>query len=55
MTIDELMPFTQKRVDLRLNDGRMGHGVLRFWDDDTPGERQLILDASGPRPIGFAR
>ncbi len=53
MNNDELISFVQKRVNLRLLDGRTECGILRILDDDSSGERAFYLDPSGPKIVGF--
>ncbi len=55
MNNDELVPFVQKRVSIRLQDGRTDMGYLRLSDDDTRGERAFYIDPSGPKPVGFSQ
>lgn len=43
-TCDELIPFVNKMVDVRLEDGRNGHGVLRIWEMQGPREEPFVLD-----------
>ncbi len=53
MTIDELIPFTQKQVTVRLEDGRTGQGVLHLFSDGGPGEQRFSLDTSEAKQAGF--
>jgi hypothetical protein len=54
-TSGELIPFINKRVNVRLEDGRAGCGVLRLWQMQGPREYPYVLDASGPEEIGSVK
>jgi hypothetical protein len=54
-TPGELIPFINKRVNVRLEDGRAGYGVLRLWQMQGPREYPFVLDPSGPGEIGWVK
>ena len=43
-TSGELVLFIDKPVELRLEDGRTGHGVLHRWQMQGPREYPFVLD-----------
>lgn len=54
-TPGELIPFINQRVNVRLEDGRAGYGVLRLWQMQGPREYPFVLDPSGPVEIGWVK
>jgi hypothetical protein len=54
-TPGELIPFINKRVNVRLEDGRAGDGVLRLWQMQGPRECPFVLDPSGPAELGWVK
>jgi hypothetical protein len=51
-TSGELIQFINKRVNVRLEDGRSGCGVLRVWQMQGPREYPFALEPSGREEIG---
>lgn len=45
-TAGEMIAFINKRVTVRLDDGREGRGVLRLWQMQGPREYPFVLDPS---------
>jgi hypothetical protein len=43
-TSGELIPFVDKPVEIRLEDGRVGHGVLHVWQMHGPRENPFVLE-----------
>jgi hypothetical protein len=54
-TSGELIPFINKRVNVRLEDGRAGCGVLRLWQMQGPREYPFVLDPSDPGETGWVK
>lgn len=54
-TPGELIPFINQRVNVRLEDGRAGCGVLRVWQMHGPREYPFVLDPSAPEDHGQLR
>jgi len=52
-TSTELIPFIDKLVNLRLEDGRAGCGVLRHWQMQGPREYPFILDPTEPPDLDW--
>jgi hypothetical protein len=54
-TSGELIWFIDKRVKVRLEDGREGYGVLRLWQMQGPREYPYVLDPAGPEETGWVK
>jgi hypothetical protein len=55
MTSGDLIPFINKTVNVRLEDGRAGYGVLHHWQLQGPREYPFVLDPLGSEEAGWDR
>jgi hypothetical protein len=51
----ELIPFVNKRVNVRLEDGYADYGVLRIWEMQGPRERPFVLEPSDTPEIHWTK
>jgi hypothetical protein len=52
-TSGDLIPFVDKWVNVRLEDGRAGCGMLRHWQMQGPREYPFVLDPTEPQDLGW--
>lgn len=54
-TTTEMIPFLNKQVNVQLEDGGVGYGVLRIWQMQGPREYPFVLDPAQSEETRWAK